>query len=124
MWYFIDVGRLRTLISGCDCIIASLCIVLMLIACAPSPPRVKPVINAADVDVVSPGVRALIRVTGRVDLNNDPRIVCEERVPTGSHFTKVICMTRVEVAIIKRESEEELRAIQDAQEGIEEVYPF
>ena len=117
----IDVVRLRTLILGCDCIIASLCIVIMLIACAPSQLRVKPVINAADVDVVSPGVRALVRTTGQVDLNKDPRIVCEKRVPTGSHLTKVICMTRAEKAILKEESEKELREIQDAQEGMEDL---
>ena len=97
---------------------------LMLVACAPSQPRVKPVINAADVDVVSPGVRALVRTTGQVDLNKDPRIVCEERVPTGSHLTKVTCMTREERAILKDESQKEWLEIQEAQEDLEDVYPF
>ena len=96
----------------------------MLVACAPGEPSEKPVITVDDVDVISPGVRALIRSTGQVDLNKDPRIGCEERVPTGSHLTKVTCMTREERAILKDESQKEWLEIQEAQEDLEDVYPF
>ena len=96
----------------------------MLSACAPSPPREKPVITVDDVDVITTGAKAIVRTLGQANLNKDSRIVCAERVPIGSHLSKVICMTREEMAVIKRESEEELLEIQDAQERFRESNPY
>jgi hypothetical protein len=95
----------------------------MLPACTPAEPREKPVITVDDVDIFSSGVRAIIRTTGQVDLNKDPRIVCEERIPIGSHLTKMVCMTREEMATLKKESEDAIFEVQEAQQHLEEIHP-
>jgi len=98
--------------------------VIVLAGCASSPPREKPPLTLDDVDVLSSGARDVLRVSGPIDLNNDPRIVCEERVPTGSHLSKVFCMTPAERAYLKQESEEELMEIRDAQQQFRESHPY
>ena len=69
-------------------------------------------------DVFSPAALDIVRTMGQVDLNKEPRIVCEKQTPTGSQFTKMVCMTRKEMAIIKKESEEVLLDVQRAQESM------
>jgi len=96
----------------------------MLVSCAPSVPREKRVITVDDVDIFSRGARNLIRVNGPVNLNNDPRIVCEERAPIGSQLPKLVCMTPEEMATVKREAEEELLDIQETQERVRESNPY
>jgi hypothetical protein len=81
-------------------------------------------IDVKDVDVFSPGVIKLVRTHGQVDLARDPRIVCEKRAPVGSQLPKLICMTREEMETLKRQSEEELLEIQEAQERFNETSPY
>ncbi len=95
-----------------------LVIFVLLSACAPHEPREKPVINVSDVDQFSSGAIALMRTVGQIELGRDPRIVCEKRVPLGSHLAKMICMTPREIAILKKESEEMMLEVQEAQERL------
>ena len=97
---------------------------MMLVSCASSAPREKRVITVDDVDIFSRGARNLIRVAGPIDLNSDPRIVCEERAPIGSQLPKLVCMTPEEMAVVEREAEEELLDIQDIQERVRESNPY
>jgi hypothetical protein len=74
------------------------------------------------VDLLSPGVIAIVQSSGQVDLNNDPRIVCEKRAPTGSNIPKMICMTRDEKRAMSDQAERELAMMQQEWDRKYDVY--
>ena len=118
------MSKLHILAWRVSCSLASAVLVLSVTSCAPSEPREKRALSVDDVDLVSPGVEELIRIEGLSDLNNDPRIECIEYTPTGTHFSKMICRTRAEMAKIKKDSEEALLEAQEDQERIRENNPY
>jgi hypothetical protein len=103
-------------------IIAGLAGISLLAACATDEPRKETVITVADVDFLSPGVISIIQTSGMVDLNNDPRIVCQKRAPTGSNIPKMLCMTRDEKKIMEDQADRQLAHIQDEWERKYDVY--
>lgn len=107
-----------------SCSLASAFLVLSVTSCAPSEPREKRALTVDDVDLVSPGVEELIRIEELTDLNNDPRIECREYIPTGTHFSKMICRTRAEMVNVKKDSEDALMEAQEDQERIRENNPY
>ena len=98
------------------------CFFLVILgACATAKQPSKSKWEVSDIDIVSPGVIALVQAFGKIDLN-DERIVCERRRLTGSNILKVFCQTRKEKELISDLAEEELALIQEEWERRYNIY--
>ena len=88
----------------------------LLAACTPLEPKEKPPLTIAEVDFATRGVMKIVGQFSNVDLNKDPRIVCEKRAPTGSNIPKMFCLTREERAAIKAVAQRDLQIYIDEYE--------
>ena len=110
------MGKLHLPILNDHCINASLVRVLLISVFTTSALADEKQINIKDVDIFSRGVVKLVRTEGQIDLAKDPRVVCEKRASLGSQMKKLTCMTKKEREVLKKDAEDELLQIQDAQE--------
>ena len=73
----------------------------LLAACGPLEQKEEPPLRLSNVDYATNGVVRLVGRFDQVDLNKDPRVICEKRAPTGSNIPKIFCMTQQERADMK-----------------------